>query len=193
MDIERNSKELGCFKGFVISYVAGMQVAPRIQISAAYSEEEANLLSTQLKSALSGLFSEAGIFSDTIQAEDKCQRVWVCPVSSGYKSFVCSLWRRTYPVVELIGLELPPLSAWRMQARASNPYERLSSREKQVCTLLLEGRSNRDIAQALYMSPNTADRHRTSILRKLNIHSVYELIHLSYKIGLPLEDSTEMF
>ena len=193
MEIERIAKERSCFRGFVISYVAGMRASPRIQISEAYSEEEANFLSMQLELALKGSFLEVDLFRETNNNDDRCQRVWVCPVNGGYKTFVCSLWRRTYPVVELIGLELPPLSAWRMQARASNPYERLSSREKQVCTLLLEGRSNRDIAQALYMSPNTADRHRTSILRKLNIHSVYELIHLSYKIGLPLEDSTEMF
>jgi DNA-binding NarL/FixJ family response regulator len=56
-------------------------------------------------------------------------------------------------------------------ARGSISATRLSSRELDVLRLLVEGKSDREIATALFISPRTVMRHVTSILDKLNVSS----------------------
>lgn len=55
-------------------------------------------------------------------------------------------------------------------------YDRLSEREKEVLKLIAEGRRSRQIAQILNISPKTVQGHRTSLMRKLGIHSQSEVI-----------------
>jgi DNA-binding CsgD family transcriptional regulator len=42
--------------------------------------------------------------------------------------------------------------------------------------LLSEGRSSKEVAAVLGISVKTADTHRANIMRKLNLHSVSELV-----------------
>jgi DNA-binding CsgD family transcriptional regulator len=42
--------------------------------------------------------------------------------------------------------------------------------------LLSEGRSSKEVAAVLGISGKTADTHRANIMRKLNLHSVSELV-----------------
>jgi DNA-binding NarL/FixJ family response regulator len=49
------------------------------------------------------------------------------------------------------------------------PYQPLSSREMEVLSHIVEGRSNKEIAVALEISPQTVKNHVTSILRKLGV------------------------
>jgi DNA-binding NarL/FixJ family response regulator len=71
-------------------------------------------------------------------------------------------------------------------------YDALTSREQQVMVLLAEGRSAREIAEKLFISPRTVENHRTSIMRKLDLHSNHELIRYAAKLGLiDLESWTE--
>lgn len=60
----------------------------------------------------------------------------------------------------------------------------LSKRELQVLGLLLRGNSNSEVASLLNVSPNTVSNHRTSIMRKLDAHSVVELMMKATKLGL---------
>ncbi len=50
--------------------------------------------------------------------------------------------------------------------------EELSDREKDVVVSLVQGMSNKEIADHLYISVNTVITHRRNIARKLQIHSV---------------------
>jgi len=59
--------------------------------------------------------------------------------------------------------------------------EVLTSRERQVLTMIAEGRTNQEIADGLVISIKTVDRHRENIMRKLNLHSRVELV--KYAIG----------
>ena len=52
----------------------------------------------------------------------------------------------------------------------------LSSREKQIVKLLVNGYSTRDIAYGLNISSETVKTHRKNIHRKLRTHSVVQLI-----------------
>jgi two-component system, NarL family, response regulator NreC len=55
-------------------------------------------------------------------------------------------------------------------------YELLTSREREILQLLVEGNSNKDIASRLNVSPHTVETHRRNLQDKLNLHSFAELI-----------------
>ena len=52
----------------------------------------------------------------------------------------------------------------------------LTPRERQVVQLLAEGSSTKEVAAALGLSVKTAETHRSNIMRKLQLHSVSELV-----------------
>ena len=54
--------------------------------------------------------------------------------------------------------------------------EVLTSREREVVQLLAEGKSTKEVAVALGLSVKTAETHRSNVMRKLEIHSVSELV-----------------
>jgi DNA-binding CsgD family transcriptional regulator len=61
--------------------------------------------------------------------------------------------------------------------RAQPPTSRLTPQEFQVARLVADGRSNRDIAAALFLSPKTVEFHLGSIHRKLGTTSRAQLVH----------------
>jgi DNA-binding NarL/FixJ family response regulator len=67
---------------------------------------------------------------------------------------------------------------------AGNVYDRLTAREQEVMTLLAQGGTTRRIAETLYISPKTVENHRANIMRKLGLHSTFELIRYAAKLGL---------
>jgi DNA-binding CsgD family transcriptional regulator len=56
--------------------------------------------------------------------------------------------------------------------------EKLTPQELQVALQVAEGRTNRDVAAALFLSPKTVEFHLTRVYRKLDIHSRAELVRL---------------
>lgn len=67
---------------------------------------------------------------------------------------------------------------------AEDDYDRLTPREKQVFTLLAEGKTSRDISKYLTISLKTAMTHRTNIMAKLNMHTRSELIRYAIRKGV---------
>jgi DNA-binding NarL/FixJ family response regulator len=57
----------------------------------------------------------------------------------------------------------------------------LSGREREVIQLMAEGKSSKEIASHLRLSVKTVDTHRTNLMRKLNLHSVSELVMFAVK------------
>lgn len=55
-------------------------------------------------------------------------------------------------------------------------HERLTPREREVVQLLAEGKTTKEVASVLGMSVKTAETHRSNIMRKLNFHSVSQLV-----------------
>jgi DNA-binding NarL/FixJ family response regulator len=53
--------------------------------------------------------------------------------------------------------------------RESDPLEPLTPREREVLSLMAEGRSNRAICEKLFLSPKTVETHVNSIFGKLNL------------------------
>jgi DNA-binding NarL/FixJ family response regulator len=58
---------------------------------------------------------------------------------------------------------------------------RLTSREREIVQLLAEGKSSKEVAVALGISVKTAETHRANIMRKLDMHSVSELVRYAVK------------
>jgi len=57
-----------------------------------------------------------------------------------------------------------------------NAKNDLTPREREIVQLLAEGKSTKEVAVALGLSVKTAETHRANIMRKLNLHSVSELV-----------------
>ena len=70
------------------------------------------------------------------------------------------------------------------QKGAVDSYDLLTTREREILQLIAEGKSNKDIATALNISPYTVETHRSHILEKLNLHNPAELILYAVRKGI---------
>jgi DNA-binding NarL/FixJ family response regulator len=68
------------------------------------------------------------------------------------------------------------LETERTGAKSVKRVQALTPREKEVLHLVAEGKSNKEVAADLNISIKTAEAHRINIMRKLNAHSVVELV-----------------
>ncbi|MBI4472508.1 MAG: response regulator transcription factor, partial [Acidobacteria bacterium] len=55
-------------------------------------------------------------------------------------------------------------------------YDLLTGREKEVLQLLAEGKSNKEVASLLNISPLTVETHRSNLMQKLDLHNTAELV-----------------
>jgi len=76
-----------------------------------------------------------------------------------------------------------PAPAERTPAQLDNAYG-LSPREMDVLRLLVDGKSNDEIGEALFISPRTASTHVANILAKLNVGSRAAAVAVALKQGL---------
>jgi DNA-binding NarL/FixJ family response regulator len=60
--------------------------------------------------------------------------------------------------------------------RPGDPYGTLTDREREVFQLVVEGKTNAQVADVLCISPKTVDNHRTRLMEKLGVHSTAELV-----------------
>ena len=58
---------------------------------------------------------------------------------------------------------------------------RLTARQREIVQLLAEGKSSKEVAVALRISVKTAETHRANIMRRLEVHSVSELVRYAIK------------
>jgi len=73
------------------------------------------------------------------------------------------------------------LKSGTVPADPDTPQGRLTGREREVLQLLAEGRSSKEVAQSLGISVKTADTHRTNVMRKLDLHSLGELVRYAIR------------
>jgi two-component system, NarL family, response regulator NreC len=71
----------------------------------------------------------------------------------------------------------------------ADPYQTLTTREREVLQMAAEGLSTSEIAKRLSISPRTAELHRGRMMNKLRLHNQTELIRYALKRGiLPMDD-----
>lgn len=85
----------------------------------------------------------------------------------------------------------PPLTeraieAYVQKSKSSqlDPYETLTNREREVLHLAAEGLNNTMIGARLFISPRTAETHRTNMMRKLHLRSHTELVRYAMRRGI---------
>ncbi len=76
------------------------------------------------------------------------------------------------------------------EAQAIDPYDQLTSREKEILQLAAQGHTNNMIASRFFISPRTVETHRTNFMRKLNLHNHSQLIQFAIRHGL-IPDQTK--
>jgi DNA-binding NarL/FixJ family response regulator len=67
---------------------------------------------------------------------------------------------------------------------AIDRYESLSEREREVFQLVAEGKTNKEIAALLFISPATVETHRARIMEKLDLHSAAEIVLYAVRRGV---------
>lgn len=60
-------------------------------------------------------------------------------------------------------------------------HSRLTPRQREIVQLLAEGKSSKEVAVALGLSVKTAETHRANIMRRLDCHSVAELVRYAVR------------
>jgi two-component system response regulator NreC len=66
----------------------------------------------------------------------------------------------------------------------TDPYDALSEREREVLQLVAEGRTSKEIADVLSISPATVETHRSHLLQKLSLHNTVEVVRYATKRGI---------
>jgi DNA-binding CsgD family transcriptional regulator len=72
---------------------------------------------------------------------------------------------------------------WRCKSNLLSERETLTIREREILKLIAEGKSNRDIANLLFISIRTVERHRANIMDKLKINKAADLIKYAINKG----------
>ncbi|MGD2271824.1 MAG: response regulator transcription factor [Desulfobacterales bacterium] len=81
-------------------------------------------------------------------------------------------------VKKLVGLQKKEIKV------PDDAYDTLTPREQEVMALVAEGHSTNDIAEMLFISSKTVENHRSSIMRKLDLHSTIDIARYAAKLGL---------
>ncbi|MFZ0335499.1 MAG: response regulator transcription factor [Candidatus Acidiferrales bacterium] len=141
------------------------------QIRAVSPKTEALMLSVHYSDQLVRDVVDAGIRGYMIKSDaDKDLLVAVEALANHQAYF-------TAAAIDVIGHGL-------FSRRGNEPSEtkdRLTSREREVVRLIAEGKTSKDVGAALEMSVKTVETHRANVMRKLQVHSVSELVRYAIR------------
>ena len=70
------------------------------------------------------------------------------------------------------------------ERRVKDSYDLLTDREREVLQLLAEGKSNKEAAAVLHLSPYTVETHRTNLTQKLGLHNTAEIVLYAVRKGI---------
>jgi DNA-binding NarL/FixJ family response regulator len=101
--------------------------------------------------------------------------------AAGASGFVSKDWdaAEVARAVRMVGLGMtmfPP--------KADQPAPLLTEREREVLDLIAAGSTNREIAERLYLSPDTVKEHASTLYRKLQARNRAEAVQRAQRIGL---------
>ena len=68
--------------------------------------------------------------------------------------------------------------------RPEQPSAPLSEREREVLALMASGKTNREIADRLFLSPHTVKEHTSAVYRKLHVRNRTEAVQRAERLGL---------
>lgn len=118
-------------------------------------------------------FTSAGLLSDWLDAGVDGVFLKSCPPEELRTGFSAMLARANYVA-----------AAVRAALQETAPPASLTAREREVLSLIASGHANSAIADRLCVSPKTVEKHRASLMAKLGVHSVAELLVYALREGL---------
>lgn len=72
----------------------------------------------------------------------------------------------------------------RESTEAKSPLERLSPREREVLQLVVEGKSSKEIANIIHLSPKSVETYRSRLMQKLNVNNLPGLVKFAIQHGI---------
>jgi DNA-binding NarL/FixJ family response regulator len=93
----------------------------------------------------------------------------------GGKMFLCD---------EITGVVVGDYIEKREAGTTEDPLSRLSTREREVLQLLVEGKSNTKIAELLFLSHKTVETYRSHLMQKLGISDLPGLVKFAIQHGI---------
>jgi DNA-binding NarL/FixJ family response regulator len=135
---------------------------PRLPVLMLSMHRGEDYVTRAFRSGASGYLTKESIMDEIVQAVEK--------VSRGGKYISPSIADVLVSLFDTEG-ELPP-------------HKLLSDREYEVMTLLVRGKKTREIANELFLSPNTINTYRARILEKTNTKNIAELVRYAIKNNL---------
>jgi DNA-binding NarL/FixJ family response regulator len=119
-----------------------------------------------LKAGAKGYILKESAGDDVIKA--------VRTVHSG-KTFLCD---------EITGMVVGDYIERRESGKIDDPLSRLSTREREILQLLVEGKSNTKIAELLFLSHKTIETYRSHLMQKLGINDLPGLVKFAIQHGI---------
>jgi DNA-binding NarL/FixJ family response regulator len=142
-----------------------IEVCPQIKVIALSMHADRRYVLGMLKAGAKGYILKENAFQEMIQAIEAVSnhQVYLSPKVAG--TVVDDIVRPRVP---------EPVS----------PFELLTVKEREVLQMIAEGRPTRQMAATLNVSIKTVEARRKSIMRKLNLHNIAELIKYAIREGL---------
>ena len=149
----------------------GIEAARKIRSS--FASTEVLIISFDYSDQLIREIVSAGARGFVVKGDSETDLVTAVEALSNHRSFFTS--RATDVILGLVrgggrGAEIQELVR-----------NRLTPREREIVQLLAEGRSSKEVAESLTISVKTAETHRANIMRKLDLHSVTELVRYAVR------------
>jgi DNA-binding NarL/FixJ family response regulator len=76
-----------------------------------------------------------------------------------------------------------------MESQGMPPLHKLTKREREVLQLIAEGMNTQEAAHELKLGVRTVESHRSSLMEKLGLSNVVDLVHLAFQLGIVRTDS----
>ena len=144
------------------------------QIRRVSSKTEILVLSMHYSDQLIRDILEAGVRGYVVKTDSDRDLVLAVEALANHKPFF------TPHATELMLSNLNSASGF--QASGSETLkDRLTVREREIIRLISEGQSSKEVASTLGISVKTADTHRANIMRKLQVHTVSELVRYALR------------
>ena len=159
-------EDLKTLNGFQICHVLAEKY-PQIKIIAHSVYDDADRVARIIKGGALGFVSKKAGFDELIEA--------IRAVYTGQK-YICTETAGRLKNINEFLLGLAP--------NLRNKAEIFSQREREVLHLLSEGKSSREIADALFITERTVESHRKNMLEKGDVKNTVELIAYAAAIGL---------
>src|SRR6202046_997205 len=149
----------------------GVDAAKRIRKGS--PDTEVLILSVHYSDQLIRDILEAGVRGYIVKSDSDRDLIIAIETLSNHKPFFTP--RATEVILSNFNSRTPPGEI------PESIRDRLTSREREIVQLLAEGKSSKEVAASLCISVKTAETHRANIMRKLELHTVSELVRYAVR------------